>query len=145
MSKTIGLDLSKFCNGCGQVKSTIDYHYRTLPSGLIIPRAHCKVCTRKKNNANYLQTVPKAFARSAARRAKKLQAMPKWLTSAHKSHIEAYYETAKALSVQFGQQLDVDHIVPLQGKNVCGLHVPWNLQIMAHEANLSKSNKVGAA
>jgi len=83
----------------------------------------------------------KATAIEAKRRATKIQATPRWLTIEDIQQIEELYEITQAFKLYTGQEYHVDHIVPLQGKNVCGLHVPWNLQVIEAKENLSKSNK----
>jgi 5-methylcytosine-specific restriction endonuclease McrA len=76
------------------------------------------------------------------RRDKHKQATPKWLTLEHKAAIKKLYIDAMTVSKITGVPYVVDHIVPLRGQDVCGLHVPWNLQVMSREENLKKSNKL---
>lgn len=77
---------------------------------------------------------------SAQRRASQKQALPLWLTDAQMAEIDSVYAHAKDCEAVSGQEYHVDHIVPLKGKGVCGLHVPWNLQVLPADVNLSKHN-----
>ncbi len=80
-------------------------------------------------------------AKNAKRRARKKQACPTWLTKAQHEEMKDMYKQAKELeAIFFNKKFHVDHIVPLQGKDVCGLHVPWNLQILTAEENAAKGN-----
>jgi len=76
------------------------------------------------------------------RRDKHKQATPSWLTDEQKRQIKQLYIDAMTVSRVTGVPYVVDHIVPLRGEDVCGLHVPWNLQIMTRAENLKKSNKL---
>ena len=81
-------------------------------------------------------------ARDARRRASELQATPPWLTAEQCKQIVSLYITAHRLEQADGTKRHVDHIYPLQGKTVSGLHVPWNLQILTAKENRNKSNKL---
>lgn len=81
------------------------------------------------------------FARSAIRRSTKLQRTPPWLSEECALEIKTLYTRAQLIKQFTGEIWHVDHIVPLKGKKVSGLHVPWNLQLLPAEENLSKANK----
>jgi hypothetical protein len=76
------------------------------------------------------------------RRALKLNATPKWLSKEQLQQIESVYWLARLEQELTDEQFHVDHIVPLKGKTVCGLHVPWNLQVLKASENLSKGNRI---
>ncbi len=68
-------------------------------------------------------------------RAQTQRATPPWVDL---QAIKAVYAEAQRLTRQTGQLHVVDHIVPKIGKTVCGLHVPWNLQVVHWRENAQK-------
>jgi hypothetical protein len=89
---------------------------------------------RKRNPEKWSEMIKRAkYAR--------LGATPKWLTREHRKQIVSFYKEAIRLTKETGVPHHVDHIHPIRGKRSCGLHVPWNLQVLPWHENLSKSNK----
>lgn len=86
----------------------------------------------KANKSHY-------YYKTGKRRAVKFAATPMW---ADLDAIKRIYLLAEKLSVETGIKHHVDHVIPLQGKNVCGLHVENNLQVIPAKQNLSKANKL---
>ena len=76
--------------------------------------------------------------KEARRRARKLSATPAWLTESDLDAMRAIYAEAQRLTNETGILHHVDHIYPLKGRTVCGLHCPLNLQILTATDNLSK-------
>jgi 5-methylcytosine-specific restriction endonuclease McrA len=96
-----------------------------------------------ERNPEYLKEHYKAnkeryVAARARRRAAQESATPSWLTAVDKAMIQEMYDVSEARYIQTGIKHHVDHIVPINGKGVAGMHVPWNLQVITAHENLSK-------
>jgi len=69
--------------------------------------------------------------------ANKINAVPLWF---NEKKVEAIYLQRVLKQIETGVKHDVDHVVPLQSKLVCGLHTHQNLQILTQSENRHKSN-----
>ena len=81
------------------------------------------------------------LADRAARKKRIRRAMPLWLSPDQKDEIRLFYQNAFAAKQALGVSYHVDHIVPIIHPLVCGLHVPWNLQLLTAAENIEKSNR----
>jgi hypothetical protein len=93
---------------------------------------------RKYYRKNKQYYITKAYLRNK----QVARAKPAWLTEEHEFMLGEIYELRDLRSKLTGVVHHVDHIVPLRGQNCCGLHVPWNLQVIPALDNLSKSNRI---
>lgn len=160
----------KKCYKCGELKAQHEFNKnKTKRDGLSV---ECRLCNKEilrewhsankeyskeqnrkwrcdnKGRHNEMTRVWKKAnpdrinALDAKRRAQRLQATPPWLTEEQYEQITLVYAQSTALTKETGIKHHVDHIVPLQGKNVCGLHVPWNLQVLSATENIKKHNRL---
>lgn len=89
----------------------------------------------------FLKKNPDWRTDSNRHRAPKQQRLIAW---ADKDFIKRIYVTCKKITKQTGIKHQVDHIIPIKGDNVCGLHVHNNLAIITAKMNLEKGNRFAA-
>lgn len=136
--------LNCYCKGCVNICST---KYREENTEKV-KNKHIRYSEenpeklKKAKNKYKKNNIGKVNANTAKRRSQKLQATPPWLTKAQLLEIQQYYIDAVKLTKETGIPHHVDHIIPLQGESVRGLHVPWNLQILTAKENISKGNRI---
>ena len=140
------------CKVCKtELPLTCFYKNKTYASGYT---SKCKECHKAQQREGYQKYKPtrlaamqqwqennrgKANTIKAKYRASKLQATVSW---SDKQYIADLYDNAKEASNMFGIDFQVDHIVPLQATEACGLHCEFNLQILTKTENCSKQNKM---
>jgi hypothetical protein len=134
------------CKAC-QCQSTKDWQNKNRERFKASIRArYAKNKERHKEvYSRYKQNNPTRFASiicniASRYRAKKKSAQPAWLTTNHLNQIKLFYDCSAYCSSLGQVKFHVDHIIPLQGELVSGLHVPWNLQVLSESENTAKSN-----
>lgn len=112
----------KVCTSCEKFLHTEDFRLNSSNADGL--NAHCKMC-------HAVATYKTQNYRQSNYNARKAQRTPKW----------ANLETIKEFYSKCPEGYHVDHIIPLNGELVCGLHVENNLQYLTAQENIQKSNK----
>ena len=110
----------------------------------VLARAAARTLEQKQAyRRKHKQDNPELYkALTSLRKRRHREATPPWLTKEDKDAIKKLYRVAMELTKITGVRYVVDHIRPLHSEVVCGMHVPWNLEVITQEENLRKSNKV---
>lgn len=136
------------CKACRAIRrKDVDKRYSQSEKGKAVKKKKSKKYNSSEKGKRtiyeyYCKNKSYYYSLCAKKRARKIQATPSWLTKEHLEEIEDFYTACMMFKIYTGLTYHVDHIIPLKGKTVCGLHVPWNLQILEASENLQKSNKL---
>lgn len=104
-----------------------------------------RAIVRKSFNKTYRENYDSERARLNEYSARRRSGTMPWLSAIELAQIREFYDIARAVTCQTGVKHHVDHIEPLNGKNSCGLHVPWNLQVLTAAENCRKKNMMVSA
>lgn len=137
----LSLNNLKKCPACNNIKALSEFSKNKAMKSSGID-SWCRDCTKEYRdiNSDKIKTLKSLHQKansaqyahsSAKRRAQKLNATPSW----------ANLNQIKQIYLQCPKGYQVDHIIPLQGELVSGLHVESNLQYLKPEDNLSKGNR----
>lgn len=149
----------KTCSRCRIRNSLNQYRLRNNPNeGNARYNTYCKACQsqsvlnsyyanrerkieyqKQLNKKKIEEYRPRKSAQASKERAVKRNATPPWFSSDDSKQVKALFKQRERLIEQTGVDHHVDHIIPLNGTTVCGLHVPWNLRVIPATENLSKS------
>ena len=144
----------KKCSTCGS--STNEFPKRKASKDGLA--TECKACKNERNKKTYhadervkQQTIKRAYRNMRTRkedpvyrnshnvwhslRQRDGKIVPDWVC------FHDFREVYEKCHEKGADKYVVDHIYPIKGKNVCGLHVPENLQVITHKQNLAKSNR----
>jgi hypothetical protein len=98
-------------------------------------RARSKVSEWQRQNRSRCTAIGMKYI------AAKKSASPDWINEDMEEQINNIYWLADDLKKVSPDDYHVDHILPLQGRDICGLHVPWNLQVLPSDINIGKGNR----
>src|ERR1700749_3438482 len=104
----------------------------------IIRYSENKESERTRNELWVKQNWGRVIAQKRHRAIAKMQRTPSW---SDVEKIRRIYEEATRIKTEERKDVHVDHIIPLQGKYVSGLHVQENLQILPAKDNIRKKNR----
>ena len=164
VEKPKSIPQNKTCSKCKKTKSHQEFWRRSSTSNGLHPT--CKDCGRQnladyresslvyrdwwnnyyKENKNHINARNGKYQRENRDKQNVRLARYRFLKQNGTYHglfddeIKEIYIEARRLTEETGIPHHVDHIVPISHPKVCGLHVPWNLQILTKEENLRKGN-----